>query len=176
MNDEGDLALSDASRAIELDGTNAYNFLARCRAYRELEKYSDALSDCNKAVALAPNASTMRFNRGMAYLGLQQWNNVIDDMQAAVKLDESADNAWYWQAKAYYELANYDSALQNVGHYLTIENGDADALLLRAEIELKQGKRDLALSDGQAALKAYRVHDNEGGINDAQAFLKTIPQ
>jgi hypothetical protein len=64
--------------------------------------------------------------------------------------------------------------LQNANKYLTSEDGDADTLLLRAQIELKLGKRDEAVTDANAALKAYRVHNNESGIEDAQSFLKSI--
>jgi hypothetical protein len=59
---------------------------------------------------------------------------------------------------------------------LSTEDGDADTLLLRAQIESKLGKRDQALADANAALKAYQVHNNESGIADAQAFLKSISQ
>jgi tetratricopeptide (TPR) repeat protein len=59
---------------------------------------------------------------------------------------------WNQRATLYYELGNLDGSLADIAKVLELEPRHFGALSGRVLIELRQGKRDLALKDMQAAL------------------------
>ena len=59
---------------------------------------------------------------------------------------------WNQRATLYYELGDYDASLADIAKVLALEPRHFGALSGRVLIELKQGKRDDALKDMQAAL------------------------
>jgi tetratricopeptide (TPR) repeat protein len=50
-----DLAISDSSKAIEIDPNNKQAYTNRCYAYVALEQYDLAVIDCTKALQIDPN-------------------------------------------------------------------------------------------------------------------------
>jgi tetratricopeptide (TPR) repeat protein len=78
-----DKALSDWSRAIELDANFAAAFTARATYYRVSGDPAKALPDLNRSVELAPSVDGY-FQRGQVYFALGQFNQAIEDYDRAI--------------------------------------------------------------------------------------------
>ncbi|MFM6787580.1 MAG: tetratricopeptide repeat protein, partial [Microcystis panniformis] len=63
-----DLALSDYSKAIEINPNYAEAYLNRGNLYYNQQKYELALSDYSKAIEINPNYAYAYYNRGILYI------------------------------------------------------------------------------------------------------------
>jgi tetratricopeptide (TPR) repeat protein len=81
-----DLALSDYSKAIEINPNYANAYNNRGNLYSELQKYDLALSDYSKAIEINPNLAQAYLGRGGLYAILGQPEKVKIDLQQAAIL------------------------------------------------------------------------------------------
>ena len=81
-----DLALSDYSKAIEINPNYAEAYNNRGFLYSYQQKYELALADVNKAIDINPNHAEAYANRGLLYAILGQPEKVKIDLQQAAIL------------------------------------------------------------------------------------------
>ena len=92
-------AVSDFSKAIELDPKYARAWQQRGYAHNQLQRWKNAISDFSKGIDLDPKNAWARVSRGNAYARLQQWENAIGDFSKAMDLDPkyaAAPNGLAW--------------------------------------------------------------------------------
>jgi TonB family protein len=87
---EYDAAISDYSKAIELNSTESTIFLSRGIAYFNKKYFNQAISDFDKVIELAPDESMAYYNRGSALEKIGNFEKALDDYKKASELD--ADN------------------------------------------------------------------------------------
>lgn len=62
-------AVDAATKAIQIDNTEAMAYTNRCRAYNDLKLYDRAIADCNRALSLVPNHGETQYYLANAYRG-----------------------------------------------------------------------------------------------------------
>jgi tetratricopeptide (TPR) repeat protein len=86
-------ALSDFTKAIQLQGDMAGAYSNRCLAHIELENYSEAIADCSQAISLHPLPEAY-LNRGMAHYHLFHFRTAIADFTQAIAVDPDCAEAY----------------------------------------------------------------------------------
>jgi Flp pilus assembly protein TadD len=84
--DDFDGAISDLSRAITLDASDAARFNSRGIAYAARNDFDHALADLTQAIQLAPHDARGFSNRGFLYARHQNFDRAIADYDEAIRL------------------------------------------------------------------------------------------
>jgi tetratricopeptide (TPR) repeat protein len=95
-----DLALSDYSKAIELNRSYAIAYYNRGLLYFNQQKYELALADWNKAIRINPNYANAYNNRGVLYALTREFPKALADAEKASELYRQQGNeAGYQKAQ-----------------------------------------------------------------------------
>lgn len=88
-----DSAIADLGKAIELNSTDAADFISRGVAYYNKKSFDLAIADYSKAIELKPGESMTYLNRGFAYEKSGDSEKALADFQKAVDLDATNESA-----------------------------------------------------------------------------------
>ena len=124
-------SIKDFDRAIELDPTNAQNYIYRSLYWRQVAKDNGrALADLSKAIELEPTAHAYR-NRAGFYRAQKNYSAAIEDCTRAIELD-TQDNSlalsYNNRADCYKELKMYDAAIADYTRVIEFNREDSVAL------------------------------------------------
>lgn len=86
-------ALRCYSKAIELDGQNAFYYCNRAAAHSKLNQHDLAIEDCKKAIMIDDKYSKAYGRMGLAHAQLKQHSEAVDCYRKAVALEP--DNESY---------------------------------------------------------------------------------
>lgn len=141
-------AISDATRAIELNPTFAESYTNRGVACRNLGQYDKAVSDHTKAIELNPTFAVAYNNRGVVYLELSQYDKVISDFTKAIELNPKLAEAYFGRGIAYIKLKQFAEAASDYSEVIKLTPEDADAYYRRGTVyaileETEKAKKDL---------------------------------
>ncbi len=108
-----DLAITNFSKAIQLDPTFRSAFFSRGLAYFEKGKYDLAITDCTMAVDLGLNEKGPFLIRGSAYIEKGQYDLANADLAKALAIDPKDSSTYYKRSllsllKGEYKLAVAD--------------------------------------------------------------------
>lgn len=81
-----DRAISDFSKALEIESKSADVYNNRGVAYENKDQYEEAISDFNKAIEINPRHSGAWFNRGVAYYFKKEYDRSLEDVNKAQEL------------------------------------------------------------------------------------------
>lgn len=87
---EYDAAISDYTKAIELNSKEASIYFSRAMAFYNKQNFNRAIADFDKAIELDADESMAYYNRGNALEKIGNFEKALADYQKAVELD--ADN------------------------------------------------------------------------------------
>ena len=76
-------AISDYSRAIEIDPNHTHAYNNRGNVYVEQNNFAQAISDCTKAIEINPNYAEAYNNRGVAYYMAEDYDKAWADVHKA---------------------------------------------------------------------------------------------
>ena len=113
-----DQAISDYTRAIELDPNDFAKYNARGRAYLKAEKYENAINDFTKVIemsmsTLLMDSSSVFEERGFAFLKCGFFGKAISDFSESLK-DSEDEIKFLCRAMALAKNDNYDGALNDL--------------------------------------------------------------
>jgi len=114
------LAARAATRAIELDPTDAEAYYHRALARMEQGRYAEAVADCNEAVRLDPEDPTAYQTRGAAYVGLGRFTRAMEDLDRVFAENEGGAEAHYLRGRVWAGLGNLRRAIADFSHSLSI--------------------------------------------------------
>ncbi|REJ43634.1 MAG: tetratricopeptide repeat protein [Microcystis flos-aquae DF17] len=166
-----ELALSDYSKAIDINPNLADAYNNRGNLYKDLQKYDLALSDYSKAIDINPNDALAYNNRGNLYYNQQKYELALSDYSKAIDInpnDALAYNnrgnllAYYNRGLLYIDLQKYELALADWNKAIDINPNLAEAYYNRGILYKNLQKYDLALSDYSKAIDI--------NPNDADAY------
>ena len=83
---DGDRALTDMERAIELDPEDAENFFIRAVMYREMGRFTEALADHARAIELVPGEAEVFTQRAVTYRDMERYAEALADHDRAIEL------------------------------------------------------------------------------------------
>ncbi len=147
-----ELALSDYSKAIDINPNDALAYNNRGNLYKDLQKYELALSDYSKAIDINPNDALAYNNRGNLYKDLQKYELALSDYSKAIDINPNLAEAYYNRGILYKNLQKYDLALSDYSKAIDINPNLAEAYYNRGNLYIDLQKYELALSDYSKAI------------------------
>lgn len=87
-------AISDYTRALELDNDLIGSLTNRALLYMEVERYTLALKDLDRKVALLPKDPASYFDRAYCYALMENYDQALNDFDTCIHLDPSNASAY----------------------------------------------------------------------------------
>ena len=84
-----DMAITECSKAIEIDPKLYIAYVNKASAYSMKGQYDLVINDCNMAIQLEPNLPLAYLNRGMAYRSLGKKTEALNDFEKCVTFTNS---------------------------------------------------------------------------------------
>ena len=109
-----DQAISDYTKAIDINPDFAKAYDNRGAAYAQKGNLSGAISDFTMAIANNPNDAEAYNNRGHAYAKLGNYVQAISDYTKAIKINPNYIKAYNNRAHVFYDIKKYDRAWADV--------------------------------------------------------------
>lgn len=106
-------AISDYTKAIELNPKDAVAYNSRGITYKKLGQYTQAISDYTKAIELNSKYAMAYNNRGNAYYYLGQYTQAISDFTKAIELNPEDAEAYCNRGLVYKKLDQYTKAISD---------------------------------------------------------------
>jgi Tfp pilus assembly protein PilF len=124
-----DQAISDLSKAIEIDPRFARAYDIRSITYMSKSQWDQAMSDCNKALEINPRSASAHHSRGRVYMGKGEYEQAIPDFTKAIEINPNFALAYYNRGRSYYykREKEYDKSwddikkAQDLGHKIPAE-------------------------------------------------------
>lgn len=148
-----DLAISDFSKAIELNPSDSGAYSFRGLAHLQKGQNILAISDLTKSIEINPNNRVAYLCRGRAYSLRNQGRLAILDYTSAIELDESNAGTYFYRGNLYVDEGSYDLAISDYSKAIKLNPKDAVAYHNRG---LAYGRKDqiiLAISDYSKAIE-----------------------
>jgi tetratricopeptide (TPR) repeat protein len=148
-----DDALTDFTRAVELDPEDTRAIARRGLTYRAMERYDDALTDFTRAIELNPENAWAIARRGYVHQLTRRYEDALTDFTRAIELDP--EDAWAISRRGYVYQAmeRYDDALTDFTRAIELDLEDAWALASRAYAYRDIGRYEDALTDLDHAIE-----------------------
>ena len=105
-----DQAISDYSKAIEINPRLADAYYNRGNSYDDKGQYDQAISDYSKAIEINSEIAEAYINRGNAYSKKSQYDKAISDYSKAIEINPKYADAYINRGIAHNSLGNYNSA------------------------------------------------------------------
>jgi len=115
-----DQAISDFTKAIELNPKDAIAFNNRGVAHDSLGQHEQAISDYNKAIELNPKYADAFYNRGIAHRNLGQHEQAISDYNKAIELSPKDAIAFIGRGVTAATLGKTDAAKRDLQKALAL--------------------------------------------------------
>ena len=158
-------AISDYTKAINLDPDYAEAYTNRGAAKRLVKDYSGAISDCTKAINLTPDDFIAYNNRGNAKNNLNDFTGAISDYTKAIENDGAYTNAYLNRGYVKdHELKDHIGAIIDYTKAIEIE---PDNVLVYYNRGIAKGNLD----DMEGACSDWRKASSLGD-EDAAEFVK----
>jgi tetratricopeptide (TPR) repeat protein len=122
-----DQAISEFTKAIEIDPRNASAYSSRGNAYGEKGQYDQAISDYNKAIGIDPKDALTYGCRGDAYRKKGQYDQAISDYTKAMEINPKDVLAYSSRGFAYELKGQYDQAISDYNKAIEIDPRNAGA-------------------------------------------------
>jgi tetratricopeptide (TPR) repeat protein len=85
-----DMAISECTKAIQLDPRLYIAYINRASAYSMKGQYDLVIDDCNMAIQLEPDLPLAYLSRGMAYRSLGRKTEALNDFEKFVTITNSS--------------------------------------------------------------------------------------
>lgn len=114
--DQGNLsqAISDLTKAIEIDPKLAKAYNNRGFAYATQGNLPQAISDFTKVIEINPQDAGAYYNRGYVYGKQSNFGQAISDFSKAIEIDPNLAKAYNSRGRNYYNIKEYDKAWADV--------------------------------------------------------------
>jgi tetratricopeptide (TPR) repeat protein len=146
-------AVSDYSRAIELDPSFVLAYNNRGATYERLRKYDDAIMDYTSAIQLTPSLSQAYYNRGNVFSKRKKSEEAIDDFTRSLQLDPELMRAYINRGSEYYAIGRYEEALADFTEAINLQPNYAKAHVNRGVVHDSLRNYDRAIEDYSQAIR-----------------------
>ena len=146
-------AITDYSRAIELNSKNPEAYRKRGTAYGFLEDYENTIRDFTKAIELAPDNAPDYNNRGSAYDFLGDSQKAIQDFNKAIALDPNFAGAYNNRGGVEAQSGDFEQALHDFTKAIELDPLIVVAYYNRAFVYVDTGYPELAIKDFTSVIK-----------------------
>ncbi len=151
-------ALTDFSRAIELDPSNVRALTARSALRRQLKDLAGAVGDINRAIEIDPKNAGAYNNRGLLRWDAKDYQGALADYDHSVALDPRQSPVFNNRGLVKEKHNDLQGALADYTKAIENNPKNADAYSNRAFCRKTMGDAQAALQDYQSALKIDPGH------------------
>lgn len=140
-------AIYYASKAVEADSEDHFNWYNRGRIWLEQENYEKALLDIEQARKRMPQNTEYCFYCGFIKSKQGRFYEAISDFSEVITLDSTFADAYSNRGMCFYELDQYGKAIQDFNKSLDYNPEDGETLLNRGGAKAQLGNIDAACED-----------------------------
>jgi tetratricopeptide (TPR) repeat protein len=149
-------ALADLQRALDVQ-PSAMIYKTRAMLYERWAKSEQALADWSAAIALEPTNGELYLRRAVERFrhttAPDRAQHALADANAALQHGYLRPNAYAFRAELHSALGDLDAALRDLDEAIALDRRSAWAHRQRAQVLLKLGRCDQAITDLTTALK-----------------------
>jgi len=154
-------ALSDLSRAIELNPKFAESYLNRGIAFQNLNEFDKAILDFNYAIDLEPEYALAYYNRGHVFRTRRKFDLAIADYLKTVEFEPGLKQAHYTLGELYIKQQEFDNCIPHFARVIELDSGNYWAIYWQALALEKTGNYPDAINSYTTFLeKAPAEHKN----------------
>ncbi len=183
-------AVTEFSRAIELDPKLDYAYMGRAAARIALKDFAGAATDYSKVIESSPSNEPAFFLRGICKLGLKDFTNAIADFNTAIALDPDDAKAYNYRGLVRVGQRDLDGAVADFTKAIELDPQEATAYRNRAGIEGILKEYEKAVADASKAIELnakdefsyrFRSHaksllkDRAGALADSDKAIELKP-
>jgi tetratricopeptide (TPR) repeat protein len=173
-------AITDFTKAIRVNPTDAELYFYRAKAYENQQKHDLALADYTKAIELNPGVLSPYGSRGALYRKMRLYDQAIQDFTKAIELSPKMAPIYVDRGRTYFLKGSYDQAIADCGRAIELEPKLDSAYLVRADSYEKKGMKQEAMADKERTAQAYidnglemgRKGDLDGAMLKFDAAIK----
>ncbi|MDB5312966.1 MAG: yrrB 3 [Gemmataceae bacterium] len=107
---EHDAAITDYTRAIEIDPQNSACYHNRGLLYRIQKDFDRAIPDYTKAIELDGTYAPSLSQRGLCYLNKNDYATALSDFNKAISLNPNLADVYRWRGETYLGLGDREKA------------------------------------------------------------------
>ena len=160
-------AISDYSKAIEINPNDYEAYHNRGNANIDLKNYKKGFSDYKKALELKPNFYLVYFNRGNAYRDTEKYKKAISDYTKAIEIIPNFLDAYFNSGSIkLFKTKDYLAAISDFNRAIEINPRDTNLYFLRALAKEKSGDLEGACSDANEAKSRGKFDPRNQGFID----------
>ncbi len=157
-------AISDITRAIEIDPQNATAYGMRGGAKGNLKDNRGAISDLTKAIDLEPENPILYLARGSMKIEIEEYSGAISDYNKVIELDPKKALAYLGKGAAKFALKDNEDAIRNLNRGLELRPNYPRGYYLRGLAKCELGQKESGCSDLKKAVGL--------GYSDANEAIK----
>jgi tetratricopeptide (TPR) repeat protein len=161
-----DQAISDYTRAIEINPKFAEAYNERGVVYDDKDQFDLAISDYTKAIEINPKFAVAYNNRGGVYDDKNQYDQAINDYTKAIEINPNLSEVYNNRAFAYYTKGQYKLAISDYTRAIEINPKFALAYNNRGLAHYAESQYDSAIRDYTRAIeinpKLALAYNNRG--------------
>ncbi|MCL2584083.1 MAG: tetratricopeptide repeat protein [Streptosporangiales bacterium] len=146
-------ALSDFSRAIEIDPGAARTIAGRGDVLRHLGRFESALGDYDSALEISPESVRFIRGRGDVYHDMRRYEDALSDFSRAIEIDPGAARTIACRGDVLRHLGRLEDALGDYDRAVELSPKSAWMVGGRGDVYHDMGRYEDALSDFNAALE-----------------------
>jgi tetratricopeptide (TPR) repeat protein len=150
---EYDKALTDYTRAIELNPRYGTAFLNRGVAYHDKGEYDRALADYTRAIELDPKDADAYNNLGNIYSELGEYDRAIIALNRAIELSPKYTGAYMNRGNAYRDRSEFKRAIADFTRAIELNPKSGKTYSNRGIAYQKKGEFEQALADFNKAIE-----------------------
>jgi len=176
-------AISDFSKAIELDPDAYAAYVNRGMVYASLGQLDRALADLNEALLIKPRLVEGLDARGYVHYRRKEFAAALSDLDRSIELDTEQPSAYHHRGLVHLAMGEVENGLKDLDKALALKPGFPAAAYDRALVYLKQGRLEEAVVDltltieeeprnGPAYLYRGRAYDALGDTERARQDLE----
>ena len=146
-------AISEFTKAMEIDPKYAHVHYNRGKVYHESKEYQKAISDYTKAIELDPEYVEAYYNRGNTYTYLSEYKKAIYDYTRAIEIDPKDAVAYSSRGITYADLGEYQKAISDYTKAIELNPEYAGAYSNRGFAYYESKEYQKAISDYTKAIE-----------------------
>jgi tetratricopeptide (TPR) repeat protein len=156
-----DLALSNLSKAVELQPEDASNYYWRGHIHLEAKDYAAAVDNFSKIIELQPDNSDNYYWRGRTHLEARDYAATLSDFNQALELQPDDALSYQGRGITHMEQQNYATALADLSQAVALEPSDGDNFYWRGRAYLAAKEYEAALTDFSEAINLQPGNDDD---------------
>jgi len=149
----GDQAIADFSKAIELNPQDAKGYHMRGVAWHQKRDLDKAISDLTKAIQMDPGDALAYYNRGVVWNDKGGFDEAIEDYTQYIKLYPDSPGGYYNRGCAWEKKGDLDRAIADYTQAIKMKSNVFDFYYNRGIAFYKKREFDQTFSDFTKAVE-----------------------